>query len=387
MQHALIIAGYYERSVADGYRQMERLRAGGLFRRFSAYLVTDLVDALIELGRWTEARSLLDDPDWPRHGSRASAWMFQDTAELAAAQGDFERARTAIAEARSRATPGDATLDQMWLLRAEGIVAAATGEPATASRKFWAAIGRSAEPDRDRPLAFWVVDPALTNEADLAEGARAARDRHGERAAVERGRRLVAIVEGIAADALDADTPSHRSFVAVGRAESSRLEGRSDPDAWALAAATFDATSQPYDAALARYREATALLERGTDRPRAAASLRHAHAVASELSARPLRERIETLATRARIALVTNDAASPMPLPKGPSDPYGLTNREREVLELVALGRTNREIGEALFISEKTASVHVTHILGKLDVSSRVEAALAASRAGLVEGR
>jgi DNA-binding CsgD family transcriptional regulator len=391
MQHALIVAGYYERSVAYGYREMERLRAGGLSRRFSAYLVTDLVDSLIELGRWTEARTLLDDPDWPRIGSRASAWMFHDTAELAAAQGEFERARTAIAEARSRATPGDATLDQIWLLRVEGIVAAATGEPEDASVAFWSAIGRSAEPDRDRPLAFWVVDLALSNEADLAEIARANRDLEAERDALERGRRLVAIVEGIAADASDADasdadTPSHRAFVAVGRAESTRLEGRSDPGAWAVAAATLDATSQPYSSAIARYHEATALLERGWDRPRVTASLRHAHAVATELSARPLLERIETLATRARIVLATDDAPSALPPPKGPSDPYGLTNREREVLELVSLGRTNREIGEALFISEKTASVHVTHILGKLDVSSRVEAALAASRAGLVEG-
>ena len=56
------------------------------------------------------------------------------------------------------------------------------------------------------------------------------------------------------------------------------------------------------------------------------------------------------------------------------------------MLDLVAAGRTNREIGETLFISDKTASVHVTHILGKLGVSSRVEAALVAARAGLVDG-
>ena len=63
----------------------------------------------------------------------------------------------------------------------------------------------------------------------------------------------------------------------------------------------------------------------------------------------------------------------------------GLTERERQVLELIARGRTNGEIGAALFITDKTASSHVTHILDKLGVSSRVEAALLAERLGLVD--
>jgi DNA-binding CsgD family transcriptional regulator len=67
-----------------------------------------------------------------------------------------------------------------------------------------------------------------------------------------------------------------------------------------------------------------------------------------------------------------------------PANPWGLSAREREVLELVADGRTNAEIGERLFISAKTASVHVTHILDKLGVSSRTEAALLASQAGVL---
>ena len=61
----------------------------------------------------------------------------------------------------------------------------------------------------------------------------------------------------------------------------------------------------------------------------------------------------------------------------------GLTAREIEVLRLIGEGRSNREIGEALFISAKTASVHVTHILQKLNVSTRVQAAIAADRLAL----
>ena len=69
-----------------------------------------------------------------------------------------------------------------------------------------------------------------------------------------------------------------------------------------------------------------------------------------------------------------------------PPDPlarFGLTESEREVLALVAAGRSNPEIGRALFISTKTASVHVSNILGKLRVSHRGEAAAVAHRLGI----
>ena len=69
--------------------------------------------------------------------------------------------------------------------------------------------------------------------------------------------------------------------------------------------------------------------------------------------------------------------------PDGPADPFGLTTREREVLELVAEGYTNRRIADTLFISESTAGVHVSHILAKLGVETRTEAAAVAVRLGL----
>jgi DNA-binding CsgD family transcriptional regulator len=67
-------------------------------------------------------------------------------------------------------------------------------------------------------------------------------------------------------------------------------------------------------------------------------------------------------------------------------DTFGLSKRETEVLGLIAQGRTNREIGDRLFISQKTVGVHVGNILAKLGVSGRVEAAAVAIRLGLEAG-
>jgi len=127
-------------------------------------------------------------------------------------------------------------------------------------------------------------------------------------------------------------------------------------------------------------REAEALVESGGDHAEAATALKAAHAVAADCGAEPLREACEVLARRSRVALTDQDPAAPRP---SVDDPFGLTAREREVLTLVAAGRTNRQIGEELFMSEKTASVHVSRILAKLDASTRGEAGAVAHRLGL----
>ena len=93
-----------------------------------------------------------------------------------------------------------------------------------------------------------------------------------------------------------------------------------------------------------------------------------------------LRGEIEGLAARARVALETAVAAPEQPAAEEDEDGFGLTSRERQVLALVAEGATNREIGAQLFMAEKTASVHVSRILSKLNVRSRTEAAAVAHR-------
>jgi DNA-binding NarL/FixJ family response regulator len=112
--------------------------------------------------------------------------------------------------------------------------------------------------------------------------------------------------------------------------------------------------------------------------------LRAAHQTTVTLGAKPLRREIELLAQRGRLRLQEPiDAATEPEAPSSPAASLGLTRREVEVLALVAEGRTNRQIGQALFITPKTASVHVSRILAKLGVAGRGEAAAIAHRLGL----
>lgn len=138
---------------------------------------------------------------------------------------------------------------------------------------------------------------------------------------------------------------------------------------------------------MARWREAEAA-EAAADREAAVAALRASHLVASELGAAPLLTHLAAMARRMRVRL--GAAGTPAGQPGQTVAPanqsaYGLTRRERKALGQVAAGRTNREIAEALFISESTAGVHVSNILGKLGVSTRTEAARIALDQGLLD--
>ena len=147
----------------------------------------------------------------------------------------------------------------------------------------------------------------------------------------------------------------------------------------------------PFSVAYARFRRAEALLVKDRTKTLPTELLRAAHATCSSLRAGPMIASIEGLARRARIDLTepSRDPVEPGPssaaAPAKPED-LGLSARELEVLALVADGRTNGEIARALFITTKTASSHVTHILDKLGATNRVEAAVIASRAGLTLG-
>ena len=145
------------------------------------------------------------------------------------------------------------------------------------------------------------------------------------------------------------------------------------PKAWQAAVDAFS-YGHVYAVARCQWRLAEALLGAG-DREQATAAVRAAHETAANSGRQPLQAALEALARRGRL-----DLGAGIPVDRALA---GLTPREVEVLRLLVEGRSNRQIAERLFISGKTASVHVTNILAKLGVHSRLEAAATARRLGL----
>ena len=219
--------------------------------------------------------------------------------------------------------------------------------------------------------------------ADLAELARARRDESAAEAAVAAGDALACAVAEMTINSFAdhpfvAAVPAER---ATWDAERARLAGCSDPVAWSAAVKAWADLRWPHRAGYAGWRHAEALLDEG--RAREAAAALRAAAEAAEGHA-PLLAEIRKLARRARIPLGAVCRPAPGTSAATPAGRSGLTDRELVVLRLLAAGLTNAQIGAELFISPKTASVHVTGILRKLGVSGRVQAAALAERVGLL---
>jgi DNA-binding CsgD family transcriptional regulator len=221
----------------------------------------------------------------------------------------------------------------------------------------------------------WVAMNGLSVEAHRAERARAAGDAATLADATAAGRALLGRVRADAERAPGSGLAHDvhvRGRLAKAEAEWTRLQGRSDPARWQAAVDAFS-YGNVYAVARCQWRLAEALA--GDDRDQATQAARAAHATATRLGAAPLQAALEALARRGRLDLGVGRAARPTLA--------GLTPRELEVLRLLVEGRSNRQIAEQLFISAKTASVHVTNLLAKLGVHSRLEAAAAARRLGM----
>lgn len=223
---------------------------------------------------------------------------------------------------------------------------------------------------------IWLSALGIGALADQAELDRLHRRDTEVAAAVTEGRRIVEYARTTAVRGRPRGGtlgPEGRGWLAVANAEWARLDGHDDPELWQAAVDEF-ATWYPYEEARGRWHLAAALLA-GDQRDKASAQVREAYQIAERLGATPLRDALTELARRGRL-----DAG--LPVREYPN--VALTARERDVLALLAEGRTNRQIGRTLFISEKTVSVHVSNLMGKLGASGRTEAVAIASRRGLL---
>jgi DNA-binding CsgD family transcriptional regulator len=255
------------------------------------------------------------------------------------------------------------------------------GDPATAVSEIQATIRALEEYDEGyfSPQLIRVAAVGLWALADQASIARLSGDSDRLVGVREEADRLLEIARAGAANArmpgfaLGVDG---KGWLARAEAEHSRANGDNAPARWQ---AVVDAFGEGfvYETARARWRLAESLVEAG-DREAAAAQWRLAAQAAELLGARPLQAALADLGRRARIGSTERGGGA------GDRGPLaGLTDREREVLALLAAGCSNREIASDLFISPKTVSVHVSNILGKLKAASRTEAAAIAHREGI----
>jgi DNA-binding CsgD family transcriptional regulator/tetratricopeptide (TPR) repeat protein len=380
LSDALLKTNWLEEASEVAIRGWERMRHFGLADHRSAFvLIGNAVEALLRLGRWDEA-ARLGEPVAEQPVSSANVSLQGVLAEMEGARGQFEAALARLERARDqgwRLGPERAReLGQSW---AE--VHLWLGDPQPALTEVMYSLDIVTGTGQER-FAGWLLCLGARALADLADQARALQDPAAD---VQRQARLLAgRVTEMTNGPFKADTSMPATATAehaLWDAEYTRLAGTPNPAAWQNVADAWLRLGHGYRAAYAQWRRAEALLDRGAGPAKASGPLREAHLTAVRLGAAPLRAQVEALARRARISLAF---AEPEPVPV-PVHPHGLTDREADVLRLLAKGHTNREIGQQLFISPKTASVHVTNILRKLAVRDRVQAATVAVHLGLAD--
>ena len=381
----LDIDGRVEASLQVSTDGSRRLRELGMSATYGAFVQMNRVDGLIAVGGWDEA---LREARAAEPIARGNGRVFANIqlARLYTFRGEFDAAEGALDHASAKLGgaaeaqfngPLAVTRLELAIWRGELDDARVAADQAQATL----------EQTQDASALAALLSRALRVEAEIAERARAVRDDAAHAEAVRRAGELLGRLQALDDDALPTGFRNLvRLGIRFGEAEATRVDGRSDPDAWERAAAAADLRPNVYDAAYARYRQGEAMLAGRGSRDEAARVLSAARASLLDLRARPLLDSVDRLAARARLSLEAVDEApsSPTVLPEGVAA-YDLTAREIEVLRLVAAGRTNRQIGEELFISESTAGVHVSRIIGKFGVSGRVEAATIATRLGIAE--
>jgi ATP/maltotriose-dependent transcriptional regulator MalT len=355
----------------DGIGVVDQL---GLQRRKGVWCRCDVADALLVLGRQDEAAILLDEAAGLDAGGIDAVRIHQVRGVLALRSGRLEEAHRELELARRL---GQDVIDGHLVLPLQR---------ARMETRIWAA-----QPDAALDLLDEVRGPAW-GEGDatylvpvLATAAGAAADA-AERGRARRRADEATRLAGVAADllveaeaaltTLPAVLPPAAAALAVARAEVARAAGAADASAWADVAGQWQALGDRAQQGYALLRETECHLS-ARRRGRASAVLAEAARIGTDIGAEHLLTALGALAARARLPLQDHR--------EQPSDHFRLSPRERDVVALVAQGRTDRQIGQELFISHRTVERHVSNILAKLDAGTRAEIAAIAHREGLVD--
>jgi DNA-binding CsgD family transcriptional regulator/tetratricopeptide (TPR) repeat protein len=382
----LVVSGRCADAAGVYLAGLDVARRLGAFGSYGPRLLPYAATALLSLGRREEAGQLLAgafDLDLASPADRFRPLIARGNlrlwdGDLAAAQADFGQVLAespALDPARAAEVLSYVAEVARWDGRLpDGRTAVADG---------LAVLAAAEEP-------YWTIQ--LCRIGLAVEAAAAEQDRGrlpgGEYQAVrERAAGLLDRIRSASSAPDVVITPVLAANILMAEAEWSRVDGPSDPRRWASSAVAWEELGYPWPSAYARWRQAEALLAARAPRAAARAALVQAWTLASTHGAALLAAEIQALARRARIEL-------PLPWPppeqatagqdsepgRRASGEFGLTPRERDVLALIAEGRTDRQIAAALFISPRTVAMHVSSILAKLGVTNRGEAAAVAHR-------
>ena len=342
--------GRYDESASAAWEGVPNADRVGVSRTTGVFLLANYAEALIALGRWDEADTRLAEAFRLDPPGTLALPALRLRARLRLARGQ-EGADRLVSRALSfLGRPYLHAENRINLLELRVIAALQTGDDASIRAAARAAV---AEPGvSERPRYGWPMLAAAATAADRL-------DEDGLRDQVA---------------ALADATPAERIFDRAYAAQVAATLGRSLP-LWQQAVMNWRADGQRYPLAFALLGLAAAAAGAG-DRAAAAEAIEEAAAIADELAATPMTQQATTLAQRLGLRSAAHFVLSGTEV---------LTAREREVLRLVAEGHSNSRIAERLYISPKTASVHVSRIIAKLEVGNRVEAAAVVHRLGLLD--
>ncbi len=401
-------------TVQEGIAEATR---NGLGLTYGAFLSGNAADILYQLGRWTEAEAQCRSAmEFPPVGVAWFSPILYLGLVLVESRADDEAAQL-VGKTLLQLETVPAGQWSALVLRTAVSLALWRGDLADAQNaadQGWRRIL-----DTDDPHMI-VIGAAVVLEACAAasDAGRLKRDWSSVAQATTLANEVLPVAEqSIGRYPLPAAMGARREvelYMATARAHHERVRGRTKPETYAALAEAWSKIPVPYEAAKARWWQAQAALPTRARRAEARRALTEAWRIAGKLPAMPLRNALRDLAARGRITLPADDlvaipiqpdrqivAVGPGNGQDGVSEAaliaerfvtvqppavarFGLSPREYGVLLVLAEGRTNREIADRLFISERTVAVHVRRILAKLGVSGRVEAAGVAIRLGLV---
>jgi DNA-binding CsgD family transcriptional regulator len=352
-----LFAGLAHQALAAADAGLQVVRRLGTMLSSGIGITEHQAEAAVRVGRWDDALALLDAFPYDALEGSTLVSFAAPRFDVFLRRGELDAAARTLAPAMERAAAmDDPQFGANTRIRAAQLALAA-GHPGDARAHISAALAISDRCDDT------IYAPKACSVGISAEAACPAPDLGTVEALSTRLSGIEALASSFGGQLL----AEPAAFAEMARAEARGLSGGPQPGAWQAATAAWDHCGDVYWAARCRFRTADALLRAKGDRDVAARIAAEALATARSLGAAPLAADLEVLSRRGRLA-----AGS---IPGAPLHRLGLTEREAEVLDLVAEGRTNRQIGDVLFISEKTVSVHVTNLLRKLGVDSRTEAA------------